>query len=392
MRWFSSRVSSRQGFTLIELLVVIAIIALLMALLLPAIQKVREAANKMLCASNLRQIAIAAHNYHNDYNRLPPGSICAGKNIGLGHWGGMVNRGPRVSMLTILLPYLEGDNIFKLLTLRRMGLDDPSDTTANTDNWFSSPFYSTAEVAQNFIAAQAQIKAFYCPSDDLRDATISGYILAGVHYFYDGSQPNWWAAEPWAGYSTQPVTSNWISLGRTNYACVAGGSGIAAAGAAVGSDIFAKYEGISSNRSRLTLGQLTVQDGTSNTLFLGESMGGQGVGPRDSAVPWIAPWCLGTGAGLGRGSAYNEDGFATGWDGNDRSPRGGSWMRFSARHAAGVQFAFGDAHVATVRFGDTLPPAADITNSTPLTIDYLLLMQIAGRKDGLNKDTSSILD
>src|SRR5262245_12374466 len=96
----------RRGFTLIELLVVIAIIGILIALLLPAVQKVREAANRAKCASNLRQVVLAAHNYELTHGSFPPG---AGVLPTLPD--GYPNSGTqRPSPQALILPYVEQAN------------------------------------------------------------------------------------------------------------------------------------------------------------------------------------------------------------------------------------------------------------------------------------------
>lgn len=101
-----TRPSSRRAFTLIELLVVIAIIGILLGLMLPAVQKVRETASRLQCKNNLKQIGLGLHAYHNVYKVFPPGYVSAvasnGSDVGPG-WGWAAQ----------LLPYVEQDNLFR---------------------------------------------------------------------------------------------------------------------------------------------------------------------------------------------------------------------------------------------------------------------------------------
>ncbi len=127
----------KRGFTLIELLVVIAIISLLMAMLLPAIQKVRAAADKLVCQSNLRQIGIALHHYHNDYNRLPAGYLA-----NLPYVDGATDTAAGWGWAAALLPYIEQDANFRSISLQ-LPIED----------------------SRNAAAIQTRIKLYLCPSD-----------------------------------------------------------------------------------------------------------------------------------------------------------------------------------------------------------------------------------
>jgi prepilin-type N-terminal cleavage/methylation domain-containing protein/prepilin-type processing-associated H-X9-DG protein len=146
-------IRKRQGLTLIELLVVIAIIAILIALLVPAVQKVREAANRASCLNNLKQIALAAHDYHDAYKKFPTGARVSV----------MVDDRPTggTNLWVELLPYIEQDNLYK--------------------KWDS--FDNRNNVAGEKNATQAQlIPLLLCPSDSLPHRVIDSTIP---------NQPTW---------------------------------------------------------------------------------------------------------------------------------------------------------------------------------------------------------
>src|SRR5690242_9275798 len=162
----SPRSGRRGGFTLIELLVVIAIIAILIGLLLPAVQKVREAANRTRCTNNLKQLGLAMHNYHDTSGNFPPGTATS-----LYGPDGLPSPGEdRRTWALFLLPYVEQTAVWNALEAYRTGLP----ANANV-----LPF------AEPTGAHRTPLSVWYCRSDpNSPKTTTSGGSDQGMHGNY----------------------------------------------------------------------------------------------------------------------------------------------------------------------------------------------------------------
>jgi prepilin-type N-terminal cleavage/methylation domain-containing protein/prepilin-type processing-associated H-X9-DG protein len=216
------------GFTLIELLVVIAIIAILIGLLLPAVQKVREAAARMKCQNNLKQFGLAQHSYNDTRNRLPPGGYCPSCQT-TGDWGD-----DRGTWILYSLPYIEQDPLFKLVP--------------NLEQTYNGAGIMRTSSPYAAVSGAARPGIFRCPSDD--------YNINQGYCNYAGSLGAQ-CADGGCGTNTYQPLCNQPNIGIP--ASPDHGNSFSA------SDIRGLY-----NRLGAPIPLVTIKDGTSNTIMIGE--------------------------------------------------------------------------------------------------------------------------
>lgn len=222
-----------KGFTLIELLVVIAIIGVLIGLLLPAVQKVRDAAARLQCTNNLKQIGLAMMNYESTYNRFPAGYL-DNMTISPVDASATTNPDPIIGWGwgALILPYLEQESLYKSININSI--------TMNNTSAAAIAFRKTV------------IKGFLCPSDDtgLNTFTISG-------------------------------TGGNFELAKSSYAGINGQGELADFDSALGLGMLLRGRGVSIAE---------VTDGLSNTLFVGErssKSAKQAVGTLPGVCTWV---------------------------------------------------------------------------------------------------------
>jgi prepilin-type N-terminal cleavage/methylation domain-containing protein/prepilin-type processing-associated H-X9-DG protein len=297
--------SLRRGFTLVELLVVIAIIGVLVALLLPAVQSAREAARRMQCSNNLRQIALAAHGFHDVESRLPYNTQYQGG------WDWNYQQNQRSwSCIARILPYLEQANLKEQLQIQ------------NTTNLASDTAGKT--LGQNLTILATPIKSFFCPSDvaiqkkaDNIRANLQGVTITLSNYKgVNGSNWCW---------------GNTIVNGPASTLTIAGVSDCD--GLQRGNGVFFRLDFL--KKQRLA----NITDGTSNTFMFGED-----IPSIDAHCTW--PYANGVGGttAIAPNQVKKPDG--TLYDPYNDWP---FLYSFRSRHPSGLQFAYVDGSVRFIQ-------------------------------------------
>lgn len=300
-----------RGFTLIELIVVIAIIAIMVALLLPAVQQAREAARRTQCKNNLRQIVLAAHNYHDVATMFPPAYIFA-----------IPNHSTR-SALTMLLPYIEQSNLYQSIDSSVPMFNGPSG-------------YNATIHAQNVSAAATLIPTFLCPSSvgpETDDYFFPALGIAGVFPSTDVT---------WKG-------------GRTDYCGTTGVRGVFA-DLAYNNNPGDNCEGalVAAGVGGGTSSMQDITDGSSNTFMFGERTGGSKIYHRNQPAVGL-PALIGLSNGGSWADALTFHHWLRGslFDGSGTggpcpmctNARGNGFHSF---HTGGCQFAMVDGSVRFV--------------------------------------------